>query len=226
MLHRIRTIERTEEGSIALVMVIMLVASTLTLAMLTTSEVGLRSARRAGDSANALQLADAGLNDAVRAVSTAVGSSLSSGTVSLGSSGSYEYTATLDPLSTVWHLKSTGVDPRGVKRTVRSDAVAESLFGSALFVQSSLSVPAGGTLDSFVNGLTPANMCTKHGTVGTNTAQSLTFNTHGATNCQDWAYGNGWDAVVDGCISYADKNPPMPVTGSGACPPSNTQQRT
>src|SRR5947209_8728629 len=95
--RRIARGQRTEEGSIALVMVIMMVASVLTLALVTTSEAGLRSSRRAGDSANALQLADAGLNDAVRAVGTSAQTSINSGTVSLGSSGSYSYTAMLDP---------------------------------------------------------------------------------------------------------------------------------
>src|SRR5687768_11571106 len=145
--------KRTEEGSVALVMVIMMVATTLTLALLATAESGLRASRRAGDSANALQLADAGLNDAVKAVATSAQPTLDSGEVSLGAAGSYRYTATLDPSASVWHVSSTGVDPSGVKRTVNADAVAESLFGSALFVQSNLSVPAGGTLDSFSDGL-------------------------------------------------------------------------
>src|SRR4051794_950519 len=117
------TRRRDERGSIALVMVIMLVTSTLTLAVVTASEAGLRSSRRAGDSANALQLADAGLNDAVRAVARSSQTSLNSGAIGLGSAGSYSYTAAIDPFSTVWHLSSTGTDPRGVKRTVNADAV-------------------------------------------------------------------------------------------------------
>ena len=145
MTRILKTRRGDERGSIALVMIIMLVTSTLTLAVVTASEAGLKSSRRAGDSANALQLADAGLNDAVRAVGTTSQTSLDSGTVSLGSSGSYSYTGTLDPFSTVWHLSSTGVDLHGVKRKVNADAVAESLFGSALFVQSNLSVSSGGT---------------------------------------------------------------------------------
>ena len=226
MVRKLADRRRTEEGSVALVMVIMMVASTLTLALVTTSEAGLRASRRAGDSANALQLSDAGLNDAVRAVGTTAQTNLDSGVVGLGAAGSYRYTATLDPSASIWHLQSTGIDPRGVKRTVNADAVAESLFGSALFVQSNLAIPSGGTLDSFTNGLTPANMCTKHGMVGTDSGQNLSFNTHGSVNCQDWAYSNGFNSPVDGCISYADTNPPMPPTGSGQCPSDNTSLRT
>src|SRR3954454_11806215 len=168
-----------ERGSIALVMIVMLVTSTLTLAAVTTAEAGLKSSRRAGDSANALQLADAGLNDAVRAVASTSQITLNSGTVSLGSSGSYHYTATLDAFSSVWHVSSTGVDLRGVKRTINADAVAQSLFGSALFVQSNLAIPSGGTLDSFKDGLSKADMCTKHGVVGTDSGANLTFGTNG-----------------------------------------------
>ena len=222
---RILSRRHDERGSIALVMIVMLVTSTLTLAAVTTAESGLKSSRRAGDSANALQLADAGLNDAVKAVAATSQTSLNSGTVSLGSAGSYSYTASLDPFSSVWHLSSTGVDTTGVKRKVAADAVAESLFGSALFVQSTLSVPAGGTLDSFKDGTTAANMCTKHGIVGTNSGDTLDFNTNGTKNCQNSVYGN-WDSPVDGCISYADNNPATPTTGAGQCPSVNTQLRT
>jgi hypothetical protein len=221
-----RRIERTEEGSIALVVLVMMVASGLILALVSTSVIGLRSSRRAGDSANALQLADAGLNDAVRAVGATAQSSITSGPVSLGSAGSYSYTANLDPTASVWHVASTGADQTGVKRTVNADAVAESLFGSALFVQSSLSIPAGGTLDSFADGTSKQRMCTKHGVVGTNSGDQLAFNTSGTDNCQDWAYNNNWAYPVDGCISYADSNPPMPTTGAGKCPSSNTTLHT
>src|SRR3954469_23473433 len=112
------TRRRDERGSIALVMVIMLVTSTLTLAIVTTSEAGLRSSRRSGDSANALQLADAGLNDAVKAVRASALATIDSGVISLGGAGSYRYTAQRDSLASVWHLTSTGTDPRGVTRKV------------------------------------------------------------------------------------------------------------
>lgn len=216
---------RDEQGSIAITVIVMMVASSLILALTVTAEAGMRNSRRAGDSANALQLADAGLNDAVRAVGTSAVSTIDSGDVSLGGAGTYRYTASLDPFATVWHLTATGTDPRGVKRKVAADAVAESLFGSALFVQSTLSIPAGGTLDSFKDGTTAANMCTKHGIVGTNSGDTLSFNTHGTKNCQNSVYGN-WDSPVDGCISYADNDPATPSTGAGQCPSANTQLRS
>ena len=217
---------RDEQGSIAITVMIMMVASSLILAITVTAEAGMKSSRRAGDSANALQLADAGLNDAVRAVGTTAQTSIDSGDVSLAGAGSYRYTATLDAFASVWHVSSVGVDPRGVKRKVSADAVAESLFGNALFVQSTLSIPAGGTLDSFKDGTTAANMCTKHGIVGTNSGDTLDFNTNGTKNCQDWAFGNNWTSPVDGCISYADSNPATPTTGAGKCPVANTSLRT
>jgi hypothetical protein len=221
-MHLPRHPGRTEDGNMAITMIVMLVCSTLILAIVTTSEAGLRSSRRSGDSANALQLADAGLNDAVKAVGASALATIDSGVISLGGAGSYRYTAQRDSLASVWHLTSTGTDPRGVTRKVAADAVAESLFGSALFVRSALSIPAGGTLDSFADGTSKARMCTGHGTAGSDTGASMDFNTHGTINCQNWAFSNNWDYPVDGCVSYADANPPMPPTGSGKCPATNT----
>src|SRR6266496_298809 len=84
------------------------------MALIVTTQIGLRSARRAGDSANALQLADAGINDAAKAITAHTGGF--SGGSSLGTAGSYAYTATKD--GAVWRLDATGTDASGVKRRV------------------------------------------------------------------------------------------------------------
>ena len=51
-----------EDGSVALMMLVVMVVTLLLFAFIVTVEVGLRGSRRAGDSANALQVADAGVN--------------------------------------------------------------------------------------------------------------------------------------------------------------------
>ena len=64
---------------------IMMVAGTLTLALVTTSEAGLRASRRAGDSANALQLSDA--------VTSALTTGLAGVLVAAAARGVFGYTA-------------------------------------------------------------------------------------------------------------------------------------
>ena len=46
---------KTERGSIPITMMVMLVVTTLVIAILATAQSGLKLARRGGDSANALQ---------------------------------------------------------------------------------------------------------------------------------------------------------------------------
>ena len=133
-----------EQGSVALAMLVILVATALVMALLVVSEAGLRGSRRAGDSANALQLADAGINDAAKAI-TANATTFTRGPVSLGSAGSYSYTATKD--GAVWHLDSTGTDPTGVQRHVMADAVDQPIYGNAFFALTGADLK--GTADSY-----------------------------------------------------------------------------
>ena len=70
--HKVRG--RTgDRGSVAMAMLIIVIVTGLIVALLATAEFGLRSSRRAGDSANALQLADAGVNDAIKAITAISG---------------------------------------------------------------------------------------------------------------------------------------------------------
>src|SRR6266545_3908488 len=139
-----------ERGSVAMALIVIMVATIMVVALLVTTQIGLRSARRSGDSANALQLADAGINDAAKAV-TAHSSSFSD-TSSLGTAGSYTYTATKD--GAVWRLDATGTDATGVKRRVLADAVDQPLFGHAFFALAASELK--GTADSYT---APSNTC-------------------------------------------------------------------
>src|SRR5437764_14163064 len=120
-----------EDGSVAWPMLVIMIASMLLLAVLATLQSGLRSSRRAGDSANALQVADAGINDAVKAINAHT--TTFSGSNNLGAAGSYTYTATKDTDTGVWHINSLGVDATGVERRILADAVDAPLFANAFF---------------------------------------------------------------------------------------------
>lgn len=229
-----------EEGSIILTVLVILVATGLIVAMVSLSERGLRQSRRAGDSSNALQVADAGISDAVSkagafeaslaappspyivggytcAVSSGV-TTCTSPTVPVGSSttGTYTVQATRDsdPKQPIWHVVSTGTDTvSGQRRRIRADAVSTLGPSLALFVSSNLSMKAGSEVDSYRN---TVETCTGNGFVGTNDATSFTLTSGTASNgnCR----GTTWGRPYDGCVSYADSNPPDFVPSASGCP--------
>lgn len=203
---------RSEEGSIILVILVILVATVLVVTTVSLTERGLRASRRAGDSANALQIADAGISDAVKRAASLTGTTFSSGTVALGD-GTYEYTMTKDASEPVWHVVSTGTDRAGLKRRIRADAVARPLEALALFVSANLRLDAGSTVDSYRS---PTATCTGKGVVGTNDA--TTFVLGGAVrNCQP---ASSWSWPYDGCISFSDTNPAPDFNPDSQCPPA------
>src|SRR6266540_1570015 len=188
-----------ERGSVAMALIVIVVATVMVVALLVTTQIGLRSARRAGDSANALQLADAGINDAAKAITAHTGGF--SGGSSLGTAGSYAYTATKD--GAVWRLDATGTDASGVKRRVLADAVDQALFGHAFFALAASELK--GTADSYTG---PSNTCATSpgmGVVGSN--GSITFT--GGTGASS-GYQSGWPAVLqinvagNGTVTFAN----------------------
>jgi hypothetical protein len=225
-----RRITRDQRGSIPITLGVMVVSSILVVALLEVAHSGLRLSRRAGDSANALQLADAGINDAVKRLPTATGNTVVD-TIDLGDAGRYEYTANLDGTAQMWHVTATGIDKTGVKRRIKADAVGESLFGNAFFVQATANMQSGVSIDSFVNGSSLQNMCTRKGTIGTNDPANLVFGNNGGgsgvSNCTEFTYGTTWNHPVDGCIAYGEEGttPPLPEMGQGKCPSEPNTQR-
>jgi hypothetical protein len=207
---------RDERGNMVIAMMVIMVATGLIVATTSMVQRGLKTSRRSGDSANALQLADAAVNDAVKDLGTTGGTSLGPTTKTLGSAGSYSYSAELDPTGAVWHVDAWGVDNSGVRRHVRAEAAPESLFSNAFFVDSALSLPSGVAMDSFTDGGALANTCTRKGVLGTNDPGNLTFNSNGGNgngqqNCTDavWYSGsNVWQHPVDGCVGYHDPTKP------------------
>src|SRR6266542_3520494 len=204
-----------ERGSVAMALIVIVVATVMVVALLVTTQIGLRSARRAGDSANALQLADAGINDAAKAITAHTGGF--SGGSSLGTAGSYAYTATKD--GAVWRLDATGTDASGVKRRVLADAVDQALFGHAFFALAASELK--GTADSYTG---PSNTCATSpgmGVVGSNASITFTGGT-GASNCRG---AFGWDYAADGCAFFGQSTIPPDAKGNdpignGACPPA------
>ena len=229
--------DRTEQGSVAMTMIIAFIATALTAALLTTVFRDLRVSRRSGDSANALQAADAGVNEAVKAAKTAAGTTgacaeypLLPGFVSSAPVGnaSYSFCAAKDVDAggrTIWHVNSLGTDASGVKRRVKADAVAEPLFPNALEVFSTTAVGTGFTLDSYKDELL---RCTKKGNLGINDPSLLSWPTSGggsSKNCQDNPPLFDYPYPVDGCIAYSRDGTAVIEAadiGNGKCPPSTT----
>src|SRR6266571_59164 len=201
-----------EGGSVALTMLVIMIASMLLLAVLATVQSGLRSSRRAGDSANALQVADAGINDAVKAINAHT--TTFSGSNNLGAAGSYTYTATKDTDTGVWHINSLGVDATGVKRRILADAVDAPLFSNAFFALATAQLK--GTADSYTG---PSDTCSTNPAAGSNGTITFTGGS-GTKNCRgQFGYVN----AADGCVFYGqtsipnDANGNNPI-GSGKCP--------
>lgn len=231
---------RDERGSIAISMMIMFIATAVTAALLTTVFRDVRVSRRSGDSANALQVADAGVNEAAKAVRTAAGAPgacpgfaglVGFSRTSAIAGGSFTYCAAQEVDADgrpVWHIDSTGTDATGVQRRLRADAVAEPRFPEAIFVMSATAFGAGFSVDSFKDEVA---RCTRKGRVGSNEPATLTFGSSGqntSENCQNRApFGSmgAWPYPADGCVAYSrDGSVTFPASkiGTGQCPPSNT----
>jgi len=80
---------RDERGSMIIAMMVIIVATGLIVSVVALVYNSMKVTRRAGDSANALQLADAAVNDAVKDIPTVVGSNMPTKTKTLGTAGSY-----------------------------------------------------------------------------------------------------------------------------------------
>src|SRR6266540_2084051 len=142
-----------ERGSVAMALIVIVVATVMVVALLVTTQIGLRSARRAGDSANALQLADAGINDAAKAITAHTGGF--SGGSSLGTAGSYAYCATSPGMGVVGSNGSItftgGTGASNCRGAFGWDYAAD---GCAFFGQSTIPPDAKGN-DPIGNGACP-----------------------------------------------------------------------
>jgi hypothetical protein len=217
---------RTDEGSIALTMLIVLVASSLIVTVAVLADTGLRSSRRAGDSANGLQLADAGVNDAVKQLTNYTGALSMTApagyngplpvmptiTRTLGGGDRYEVIAAkLEPNNpaSIWHITARGVDGNGVQRKIEADAVPQPLIGNAIFGKGNLTFGAGLAVDSYSSGLNAAATCNHLGTVGTEQGESGTPPSNGI-DVHETAQGNG-NRNCTGQTAYL----PQPAPNSG-----------
>lgn len=220
---------RSEDGSIAMAVIVILVATSLVFAVIAVVERGLRSSRRAGDSANALQVADAGVNAAVQYIPTVPASTTSVGPVEATvGSGKFVYSATKVDNQT-WNVTSLGTDRAGLQRRITAQAVAQPLFGRPIYIRATGELHAGTTLDSYTS---DTARCTKQGVLAVDepTLMRFTGSGGGNANCQKdldpaWAYS------IDGCEVpsdeadlgnplplYNNESPPKPLTGPARCP--------
>ena len=192
---------RDDTGSIALFMAVMMVATGLILITVFTVERGLAASRRSGDSASALQVADAGVNAAVQHIPNvpegdpAAPMSIGPFTGGVGEA-SYEWSASrVSPQ--LWNVVSTGTDTSGVKRRIRAQATALPLFGRPIHIRAAASLRAGNILDSYTD---QNSRCTGAGIMTVDDPSVLTFigNGGGNTNCQKLT-NPSWEWSIDGC---------------------------
>jgi hypothetical protein len=213
---------RNDEGSIAIFMTVSMIATGLVAAMLVQVTFGMRTSRRAGDSANALQVADAGINEAVQQAAKVAGTSFTrTGTVG---NGSYTYTATQDATQTnIWHIDAMGTDETGVKRHLKADAFGESQYTSPMYINQFLAVGAGAVLDSYYSGLNTTSGCTRKGIISMKDGSKVTFTSGGKgnANCTGRLLDPTWAYSMDGCLVYSPTNP-LPPTEQANCPPTAT----
>ncbi|MBW3668157.1 MAG: hypothetical protein KY443_02990 [Actinobacteria bacterium] len=228
---------RGEDGSIAVTAMVSFIALAVTAAMLTTVFRDIRVSRRAGDSANALQVADAGINDAVKSLRDAVAvaggcpwapsTTMAFSRTSTLAGGEYTFCAFPDTDVSgraIWHIDATATDATGVKRRLRADAAAVPLYPNAINVLASGSFSSGFSVDSFKD---EVNRCTKKGYVGTNSPNTFTFGNSGnnsSENCQNNPNGT-FPYPPDGCVAYSRDGSatirPSQI-GPGQCPPAHT----
>lgn len=222
----VKTIRRRgDDGSIAVFMTVAMVATGMVAAMLVQVNFGMSTSRRAGDSANALQVADAAINEAVQQAGSIVGTSFSrTGTVG---DATFTYTATRDLNQTnVWHIDAIGTDKTGVKRHVKADAYGETEFTSPMYVKNFLGVGAGALLDSYYSGLNMTTGCTKKGVISMSDGAKVTFTSGGKgnANCTGRLLDPNWTWSMDGCVVYHKTNA-LPPTGQAECPPAPSTWR-
>jgi hypothetical protein len=220
-MHLVRT-RRCEEGSVAITMLVIMVTTILIVGYLLVAQSGLRQSRRAGDSANALQVADAGVNDAVKKITD--NTSSFSGSANLGAAGSYTYTATPDGFT--WHIDAVGTDRTGVQRHIKADAVDRPLFSNAFFAFQNANLK--GTTDSYSGPSTPQTRCLPDslsdptqnkglGVLGSN--GTITFQSSGGGNLIN-CNGSTWGYATDGCVYYLQQTVPATASiGPNQCPP-------
>jgi hypothetical protein len=226
MMRRVRA---NDEGSILLAVLITMICTGLILAVVVSTDAGMKQSDRAGDSANALQLADAGVNEAVkRAATEPITVTSFSDTKTLTGAGSYVFTATRDSASpTNWHIYAEGTDSTGEKRKIRAQATPEPIFANALFGAASLTLASGVSVDSYASATA---RCTGKGFAGSNNAtgwdQGGNGGGGGVINCQHDPSGDGAGYPYDGCISYGDgvaaEAPDIPAGAN--CPPGNIRK--
>jgi hypothetical protein len=223
-----------EDGSIAMAAIVILISTALVLALIAVVDQGMRASRRAGDSANALQVADAGINAAVQYIPTVPSSARSVGPISgTVGGGSYTYSATWVNKRT-WNVTATGKDKAGLERRVVAQAVAEPVFARPLYIKANSTFQSGMTLDSYSD---RNNRCTKKGILTINEPETMSFGGNSGANCQ----GAAWGYSIDGCEfpgEEADLTKPLPtrqdstlspkeeVIGPSKCPGAPYSRRT
>lgn len=224
-----RTTRHSEDGSIAMAVIVIMIATSLVFGVMAVVEKGLRTSRRAGDSANALQVADAGVNAAVQYIPTVPASTTNIGPIEATvGSGKFVYSAVKVDNQT-WNVTSLGTDKAGLQRRITAQALAEPLFGRPIYIRATGNLQAGSIIDSYQSN---TSRCTGQGvlTMDEPTLMRFTGVGGGNANCQR-DLNPSWSYSMDACEVPSDdadlgnplplsnnESPPKSLTGPARCP--------
>lgn len=206
-------VRRSENGSIAITMGILLIIANLSVLVLARTLATLHQVRLGQDFAASLGSADGALADALFQIDQSPAATLS-GTGSVNGHGTYRYVATkVDTYTYDVRAKGTiGASSHAIEATVaRSQA-----YPYALFVDQALSLPAGGTY-SIYSFDTAGGAHTGAARIGSN---------HGIVVGPGASAGDGQDAYTpfgscSGCAQLATKPGPYAIPAP-AVPPGTT----
>jgi hypothetical protein len=206
---------RDEQGSIAVAMVIMLVLSNLSIAVLARSLVSLNQVRRGQDFVAALATADGGLSDALFRIDQATPESLSGSGVVGG--GSFSYLASRQ--SNDRYLIRVKGTINGSAHAVEATVTRRMKFPYALFSNQGLTLNGNGAFDIYSYD-TPGGAHTGQARLGSNRA-IVVRSGQGAGDFQDF-YAPAGSCI--GCPNPASQEGPfvldpvvVPTVGVQSC---------
>lgn len=154
---------RDEDGSVAIAMTVVVIATVAAMALLSTVMQGLNAARIDETRANALAQADAGVDAALYAIDRQDWSDVTwvvnptHFTMSVNNGGTRFDVDATQSSSTAWKVSSTGTDPSGKRRQTIATVSLPPLFYDALF----------SAANATVTGTPPAIVAATIGTNGT-----------------------------------------------------------
>ena len=227
MLNRPQTTVRDERGSIVIAMAVLMILTTLSMAVLARTLGTLRSVRRTQDFSAALASADGGMAEVLFKIDQVQASSFDNlSTPGTLGQGQYTYKATkVDDLT--WSVKARGV-VNGVPHAIQATVVREVKYPYAVFTQQKYDTNGNNSSNIYSYSSVTGAQHTGNAHVGSN--HSVEVNGGGTAGDEQHYYTP--DGACTGCTNGIQKKGPNPIpeptapTTYQACPPAGTFEGT